>query len=390
MNISAPTDLLCATTATSQFPNCRRGIGNPELDSLHLTAQNFSNDREMEGNHHSLKVNFELGNYQVTSITGIRNIDEQMDLDLDLSNADFYHVSRQHEYEQFSQEITASRHFSENLKYSVGVYFLNTDYDIFQQEYHILKQLGDAGFSEGHAAGEIQELRSTQQSNLQSLFASADYILNDQWSVDLALRGSQVERDFEHSPSRIRLGDSLSPARTRLVGEETSKELIISTSFAYKVDDKAMIYGRYSEGFLPGGFDENAMSAETGNSYVAETIRGAELGLKSDWWDDKLRVNLAYYKTEFNNKVERFDTRVSSGDIESVLDNVAEVEITGWEIEIESAPLEHLYIRTVYSHINADYNQYHVADLTTPGSTLNLSNLTPNRAPNDNLFFSAT
>jgi iron complex outermembrane receptor protein len=49
LNISAPTDLLCSTTTNTPFPNCRRDFQNPELDSLRLTAENYSNEREYEG-----------------------------------------------------------------------------------------------------------------------------------------------------------------------------------------------------------------------------------------------------------------------------------------------------------------------------------------------------
>lgn len=389
LNISAPDDLLCSTTANLPFPNCRRGVGNPELDSVRLTAQNFSNKRQLDGNYHTLKVSFDALDHEFTSITGYRNTDEINDLDLDASNADFYHVSREQEYEQISQEITVTGQWDERLSYRGGLYFLDTQYSLFQQERHILKQLGDAGLAAGAAAGAIQELTSHQESTMYSVFAHADYVLNDQWTADFGFRWSEVDRDFDHSPSRIRLGDSLSPLRTLLKGRETTKQMLISGGFAYKVDEAAMIYLRYSEGFLPGGFDENAMSAFAANSYGAETSRTGEIGLKSNWWDDRLRVNVTYYKTELDNKVERFDTFTPDGSIESILDNVSQVEIGGWEFEIESTPLENLYLRTSYSNISADYNIYTVSDLSNPGATLDRSSLTPSRAPQDNLYVGA-
>jgi len=391
LNISAPADLLCATTASLPYPNCRRGIGNPELDSLKTTAQNYSNDRSFDGDYHTLRLDLELAGHQFTSITGHRRTEETSAMDMDASNADFYHLNQHQEYDQFCQEFRLERQWSDRLSYQIGAYFLNTEYEIFQEERQILKQLGDAGFSAGRAAGEIQELRSKQKSNLRSAFASATYVLNDQWTADVAARWTDVDRDFEHSPSRIRLGNALSPLRTLIVGTETSKEFLMSGGLAYKVDEEAMIYMRYSEGFLPGGFDENAMSAVAGNSYGAQTTRGAEIGLKSDWWDDRLRVNLAYYRTDLNNKVERFDAMVNGGQIESLLDNIAEVEIAGWEAEVTTIPLEmeNLEIRLMYSHINGDYNNYLVPDIANPGATIDLSNLTSAYAPDENLFASA-
>lgn len=386
LNISAPTDLLCSSTVSSPFPNCRRGFQNPELDSLRLTAQNFSNSREFEGDHHTLKVTFDAFGHDFVAITGVRDTEESMDMDLDASNSDFYHVEQEQSYEQFSQELTMRGEWRENLDYAAGIYYLDTAYNVYQREYHILSELGDAGFSEGRAPGTIQELSSAQDSEMISFFAHAEYTLSDQWIADIGARWSEVDRDFDHIPSRIRLGDNLSPLRTRLVGDETSKELLWNAGVSYKVDEEAMVYLRYTEGFVPGGFDENAMSAVAGNSYGSETSRTGEIGLKSDWWDDRLRVNVVYYKTELNNKVERFDAFVADGVIESLLDNVAEVEVSGWEVEIKAMPFEGFYTHWSYSHINTDYNQYDVPNLNTPGEFINLSNLTPTRGPADNLF----
>lgn len=389
LNISGPTDLLCASTATTQFPNCRRGKSNPELDSLVLTSQNFSNDRNYEGDHHTLKIEFEAFGHQFISTTGHRKTDERMDFDLDASNSDFYHLQQRQDYEQFSQEFVVLGQFNERLSYSGGFYYLDSEYDIFQQEHEILKQLSAAGFTEGHAAGEIQELTSQQESTLWSVFTHARYVINDQWAADMGVRWTEVDRDFRHEPSRIRLDDNLSPLRTLLVGEETSKELLLEGGLSYKVDEEAMIYLRYSEGFLPGGFDENAMSVTSGNSYGSETATMIEIGLKSDWWEDKLRVNLVFYKSRLDDKVERFDSVVASGEIESLLDNVSEVKVSGWELEVESIPLDNLYIKASYGHADANYRNYTVPDLANTGASLNLSSSSPSRAPSNNLYFSA-
>ena len=126
LNISAPTDQLCSTTTNTPFPNCRRGFQNPELDSLRLTAQNYSNEREYEGDHHTLKVTFDALGHDFVAITGYRDTEEVMDMDLDASNSDFYHVQQDQTYEQFSQELTMRGEWRENLDYAAGVYYLDT------------------------------------------------------------------------------------------------------------------------------------------------------------------------------------------------------------------------------------------------------------------------
>lgn len=43
-------------------------------------------------------------------------------------------------------------------------------------------------------------------------------------------------------------------------------EWTFSAGASYKVDDEAMIYFRFSEGYIPGGFNENAVSSESATS----------------------------------------------------------------------------------------------------------------------------
>ncbi len=389
LNISSTEELLCASTINTFFPNCRRGVGNPELDSLVTTTQNWGNYRTFDGDYHTLKLTFDFMGHEFTSITGYRETEEDFDQDLDASFSDFYHIRQNQDYKQLSQEITFTGEWSERLTYAGGIYYLKSEFDLFQQEYEILEQMGIAGIAQGLPPGSIQELISSQESELLSVFAHVEYVLNDQWKADLGIRLTEVDRDFTHSPSRIRLGDDLSPLRTLLIAEDTSKEPLISAGLTYKVDSEAMIYIRYTEGFLPGGFDENAMSAITADSYGEQKSRTAEVGLKSDWWDERLRVNFVYFNSQLDDKLERFDSYTFDNTIESFLDNISDAEVAGWELEIEAVPMDNLTIRTALAHYNADYTAYKIPDIANPGEFIGLAGLEPERAPKENLFVSA-
>ncbi len=203
LNISGPTDLLCSISPNQE--TCRVGVSVPRTGKIEHTVQNTSNDREYNGAYHTLRFESRFLEHDITIISAFRDSDEKINLDADASHVDFYHLFQDQEYSQVSHEFRASRELTDTIDYSIGAYFLNTEYEIFQQEFHILKRLSDAGLSPGHAAGEIQELSSEQKSNLTSAFAHVNYVLGDQWIADLGLRWTQVEKDFEHSPSRIRL-----------------------------------------------------------------------------------------------------------------------------------------------------------------------------------------
>lgn len=48
-----------------------------------------------------------------------------------------------------------------------------------------------------------------------------------------------------------------------------------------------MIYATYSTGFRPGGINRRADAAP----YKAEKLANYEVGWKTSWWNDRLRIN---------------------------------------------------------------------------------------------------
>ena len=150
-----------------------------------------------------------------------------------------------------------------------------------------------------------------------------------------------------------------------------------------------MFYFRYASDFRPGGFNDNVNSFESAQPHNAQTVDSFELGLKSEWLNDKLRLDFTLFQNEYSNKLENFARINNGGRVETVIDNVSNYEVRGYELEFETTPLENLHIRGSYAHMNSDYIEYSVPDVSTPGSLLDLSNTAPNRAPADMLFVSS-
>ncbi|MCH7741399.1 MAG: TonB-dependent receptor [Proteobacteria bacterium] len=389
LNISTQTDLVCINAVSNETCGSSIGLAVPQTISFERTAQNFSNKRRYKGDHHTLRIDFEWADRTLTSITGFRNTEEKMDTDLDATQVDFYSISSEQDYEQFSQEFRLTEQYSENLHYALGFYYLSSQYDLFQEEFFILNALGNAGLGASHDAADVQWLTSSTESTYFSIFAHVDYVLDDQWTVDFGSRVSIVEKDFNHRPSGVRINKSYLPSPVNVSKNKDWIEWTFSAGISYQVDEEAMIYFRFSEGFRPGGFNENAVSVESATSYGSETTDNWELGMKSEWFNDKLRLNMAYYKIDLDNKQEQFIALVAPGRLESVIDNVATIETNGFELEFEAIPIENLYLRGTYNHMGADYKTYLVPDLANPGTELSLKGLRPNRAPKDTYFFSA-
>ena len=109
---------------------------------------------------------------------------------------------------------------------------------------------------------------------------------------------------------------------------------------AYNFTDDVMAYFRYAQGYKSGGFDQRfAGQTPSGlpSSFDSETTDTYEIGLKSEWFDNTLRLNLAVFHTDYD------DVQVIVRETFNPLTfNAGEADIDGGELEITWVPLDAL------------------------------------------------
>jgi len=388
LNISTADDLVCIISLNNETCGSSKGPAIPQTGSIELTAQNFSNSRKYEGSYHTLKMDLVWQDKTLTSITGFRTTEEEMDRDVDATHINFYSMSSEQDYDQFTQELRLSGQYSENLQYVTGLYILETEYKLQQDEFFILNALGNAGIGDDHPVNDIQRLNSNTESSLFSIFAHVDYALDDQWTVDLGAQLASIEKKFKHSPLGVHQGGAITPSPVVINEKDNWDEQTLSAGISFKVDSEAMIYARFSQGYRPGGFNENAVSEASAFSYSAETSENIEIGMKSEWFNDRLRLNMAYYRIDYDDKQQQFISMVAAGVLESVVDNVSAVEVTGFELEFEYVPFENFVLRGAYSNMDSNFVTYEVPNPAVPGETIDYSDLQPSRAPSNSYYLS--
>ena len=89
---------------------------------------------------------------------------------------------------------------------------------------------------------------------------------------------------------------------------------------------------------------------------------------------------MAFYNNYQDDKVEYYAERFPAGNIEFTYDNISEVEVRGFDLEIEYAVTDNLYLRSSWGHINSDYIRFEIPDLTVPGTTID-ADRDPERSP---------
>jgi iron complex outermembrane receptor protein len=112
----------------------------------------------------------------------------------------------------------------------------------------------------------------------------------------------------------------------------------------YKFTPDVMAYATVSTGFRGGGFNPRPFSAPQINKFSPEKLTEYEVGLKSDWWDHKLRANVAAYYGDY--KALQFNSQAidSTGTPYTGIQNIGAAKIYGYEVEIDARPVGELSI----------------------------------------------
>ena len=71
----------------------------------------------------------------------------------------------------------------------------------------------------------------------------------------------------------------------------------------YSFNREVMAYFQFSTGYRTGGTNSRPFAPDQLDSYGPETLKSYEIGLKSDWFDNRLRVNAAFFMSDYTNTV---------------------------------------------------------------------------------------
>ena len=131
----------------------------------------------------------------------------------------------------------------------------------------------------------------------------------------------------------------------------------------YRINDEIMVYAKVSDGFRSGGHQLRSVSKASSTPFGPETVTEYEIGMKGDFLDNRLRVNAALFSNTVEGK-QLSTIFVVPGTTTSftLLQNAAEVENKGFELDITVLPLEGLELRLGYSYVDPSYTDFKTLD----------------------------
>jgi iron complex outermembrane receptor protein len=144
-----------------------------------------------------------------------------------------------------------------------------------------------------------------------------------------------------------------------------------NTSYTAGIDWQAlehlMLYAKTSSGFRAGGTNQRSNPALP---YAPETVTDYEIGAKSEWFEQRLRANLALYHSNYKD-IPRTISVIESGSLVTEVQNAASAKINGAELEVTARPFRSLRLSAFTAYTDPKYNSYN--GFNAVGMAVNLS-----------------
>lgn len=317
-------------------------IGEDTSDDFYTTFQSAdpTNDLDIWGL--SANISYDFDFMTVKSITAYRSLEGFTTSDSDGTGFTLYDQTSDIDQTQFSQEFQfVGSAFDDRLEWLAGAYY-------FEES---ARQVQDLCFAPvtamvlmgpqnrfGPCVTWFQD--NDQDTTSYALFGQLNFKITDQFSITAGGRQTWEDKDIISTQAfNLPDGMTLQPFVTGLADSLDFSKFTPKVGLEYKPDDTLLFFASYSKGFRSGGFNGRLIAPNTQvPTYAPDTNDAFELGMKSDLFDDRLRVNA----TLFYSKYEGIQQTITDPEVQFRVANAGDAELYGFELEVTAAPVEGL------------------------------------------------
>ena len=282
------------------------------------------------------------------------------------------------DFEQWSQEFRFSGS-SDRVRWQVGAYYLDMNWDTFQRVDGGLALGGDSDTQNLSTYGQIDATNW-------SAFGQVEFDLAERWTLIGGLRWSQDDKDLEMRQVYADVPEGVPPTEVRNVDDIAIAipgiDVIDYGDYAarlqlnFKPDEDTLLYAAYNRGIKGGNWslDPLGFVADEDLKHDEEVLQAYELGWKTEFWHGAARLNVAAFYYDYEDyqafSLVNLTPQVTNSDADA----------RGGEIELTLSPTQGLDLMFGAAFIDSTVDA--VPDVfggtvkaefpTAPGASLNL------------------
>jgi iron complex outermembrane receptor protein len=331
-----------------------REYGQCSVDNLdRITTQNFSDRSRMDLDSVTVQADLDLGDIgTLTSITGWRGHVESVNADMDASAIDYFSVLRDQTYDQVSEEVRLATEEFAGFQLVAGLYLWWAQFTLDQTSYFLTSRL-DPGLPRDTDL----VLKTGQETFSIAPFFQVDYAITDWLTATAGLRFTWEQKRLTRFDQSVHIGPAVIPIVSDAGQTAHWNAPTPMAGFDAQITDEAMTYFLYSRGFKSGGYNVRAGSIESLGPYDPEYVDSMEVGLKSDWFEDRLRANASLFWNIYDDKQEEILSYYPESPVgqQTFVENAAKARTRGVELELIAVLLPDLTLRQSFGYLDASY-----------------------------------
>lgn len=310
-------------------------------------AYNYDGESSTENQTTSLRAKYDGNMVDLVSITALRNMDNASTMDGDFTPSDLYVGFNAWKSESLSQEIRIqSKSADESLKWLLGFYYCND------------KVENKTGYKLGSIYAQMMgvpvmtenTMAATLKAKNTAVFGETTMrLMENKLGATAGIRFEKSERgmDRTHTLGSTNVVDPMT-------GLEKNHSIALpKAALDYRIDDDIMVYLSAAKGYKAGGYSY-AVDDTNMVEFEPEISNAIELGLKSDFPDKGVRLNIALFTTA----VDDYQDRVQINPTTIVQANATEVDIYGLEAELTVLITDTLTLNSIFGYTKAKYSDY--------------------------------
>ncbi|MDB5724065.1 MAG: TonB-dependent receptor [Novosphingobium sp.] len=298
----------------------------------------------------SLTGEADLGFATLTSVSAYRNNRNISDFDVDGGPQDLLGIAYTSTAKTIQQELRLASNNSGPLSWQLGGFYLNSKAATSPQQITGLQNV---------------QIDAALDTNSYALFGEASYKLTPTTTLTAGARYTIDDRKFSGTTRPILSGSGPTAVLGAVVPSASSnaansnlntKEWTYRISLRQEITPDVSVYGSVNRGFKAGTFN---LQSPGNLPALPQFIMAYEVGLKSELFNRRLRLNLAAYHYDIDDFQVRSAALLGNGGLgTSILQNAATVKVDGIDLDFEFAATERLRFFGGATLLNARFGQF--------------------------------
>lgn len=354
-------------------------VGASVLAGFDTTPDRAAQRQESDSWGVSGTFNVDLGEFRTKAIFAYRSMSNTLNADYDGTPYDILNPTLLASEHQFTAEVQAlGEAFDDRLEWILGAFYFTEEGYNFSHTF-ALNLINPANPSRLVQYGDNRSW---------AIFGQGTYAITDAIDFTGGVRYTNDKKGVSGAHNSGPFATRACSSNVVAVAEpgdgcffETS-DTFDAISFTAGLDWQAidnantslLAYAKIAKGFRSGG--QNGRSFREPNGYAEETVLSPEIGVKTDLFGNRLRLNVSAFQSDYKDIQQVVVLATPEGNTDTFLFNAASATIKGVELEATINPAAGLLFGGTMAYLDAGFD-----DFTDPTTLVDRSNEMMPRTP---------